>query len=307
MENILIIKHGALGDFVQSLGAMASIRLHHPKAKITLLTTKPMESLASACPYIDEVWIDARAKIFQPLRWWPLLKKLRSAKWKRVYDLQTSKRSSFYFHLLPNPKPEWSGIAKGCSHPQLGAARHSMHTLDRLHDQLRLAGIATVPPPDLSWLKADIAHFALKPPYILLVPGGSSHRPEKRWPAEYYGELAKILSGQGYTMALLGGQDDQEAIDTIIRIAPKARSLAGRTSYAQLAELGRNAKAALGNDTGPLHLLSLAGCSTIALFSRASDPARCGQRGRRVEIFRENNLKDLAVARVIKKLQELLA
>ncbi|MGE3479724.1 MAG: glycosyltransferase family 9 protein, partial [Dongiaceae bacterium] len=45
MEQILIIKHGALGDFVQSLGAMASIRLHHPKAKITLLTTKPMESL----------------------------------------------------------------------------------------------------------------------------------------------------------------------------------------------------------------------------------------------------------------------
>ena len=58
-----------------------------------------------------------------------------------------------------------------------------MHTLDREADQLRLAGIpGPVPPPDLSWATADIARFALPPDYVLLIPGGAPHRPEKRWP-----------------------------------------------------------------------------------------------------------------------------
>ena len=40
-QRILVIKLGALGDFVQALRAMAEIRRAHPKARITLLTTPP--------------------------------------------------------------------------------------------------------------------------------------------------------------------------------------------------------------------------------------------------------------------------
>ena len=59
-EKILVIKLGALGDFIQALGPMAAIRKHHPDAHITILTTKPFENFAKDCGYFDEIWLDER-------------------------------------------------------------------------------------------------------------------------------------------------------------------------------------------------------------------------------------------------------
>ena len=60
-SRLLVIKLGALGDFVQAMGPAAAIRAHHPDAEITLLTTAPFAELARAAPYFDRVWIDERA------------------------------------------------------------------------------------------------------------------------------------------------------------------------------------------------------------------------------------------------------
>ncbi|MCW5772647.1 MAG: hypothetical protein KIT16_13475, partial [Rhodospirillaceae bacterium] len=76
-ERILVIRLGALGDFVLSLGPLAAIRRHHPGARITLLTTQPYASLARASPYCDAVWIDERAPWWQPWRAAGLKRRLR--------------------------------------------------------------------------------------------------------------------------------------------------------------------------------------------------------------------------------------
>jgi len=57
---ILVIKLGALGDFVQALAPMAAIRRHHPGAHITLLTTDPFVELAAASRWFDDIWVDSR-------------------------------------------------------------------------------------------------------------------------------------------------------------------------------------------------------------------------------------------------------
>jgi len=194
---ILVVKLGALGDFVQALGPFAAIRRHHRDAWITLLTTAPYAELAYASGYFDEIWIDPRSRL--PRRLLALRKWLRAAGFKRVYDLQTSDRSAFYFRLFwPGPFPEWSGIAKGCSHPHANPQRDAMHTLDRQAEQLRMAGIEDVPPPDLAWAKPDVAKFGLAGRYALLAAGGAPHRPAKRWPAERFAELAGWLAGLGF-------------------------------------------------------------------------------------------------------------
>ena len=88
-----------------------------------------------------------------------------------------------------------------------------MHTLERQADQLMYAGIwpnaptapGSAPSPDLSWILASTpperpVPGAIKPrPYVMFVPGGSAHRPEKRWPAEHYTKLARILYSRGST------------------------------------------------------------------------------------------------------------
>lgn len=297
---ILVIKLGALGDFVQALGPAAAIRRHHRDAAITLLTTAPFAALARASDFFDAVWIDQRPRPWQVGRWLGLRRRLRDARFDRVYDLQTSGRSGVYFRLLgPGRRPEWSGIASGCSHPHANPARDRMHTLDRQAEQLAMAGIPEVPPPDLSFLAAGGADFAVPIPYALLVPGGAAHRPVKRWPAERYAALARVLDARGIKPVLLGGPGEAALARAIAAAAPDIVDLTGQTDFADIAALARGATLAIGNDTGPVHLIAAADCPTLVLFSAASDPALCAPRGANVVILRRDDLATLAVDEVL--------
>lgn len=299
-ERILVIKLGALGDFVQALGPMAAIAKHHAGAEVILLTSKPFVDFAKASQLFDAVWVDEeRPKAWQIGRVLRLRKKLKSGAFSRVYDLQTSDRSSFYFHILgPGPRPEWSGIAKGCSHPHANDQRGKMHTLERQREQLRMAGINDVSAPDLSWAKADVSRFSLAKPYALLVPGGAPHRPAKRWPAENYAKLANHLLAEGITPVLLGARAEQGVLQLIAHDAPGCVNLCGKTDFIDLATLAQAAQVAVGNDTGPMHLIAAAGCTSVVLYSADSDPALCAQRGPRVEILRRERLESLSEAEV---------
>jgi ADP-heptose:LPS heptosyltransferase len=317
VEKILVVKLSALGDFVLALAAMKKIREAHKKAHITLLTTPPFEALAKASPYFNAVWTDGRPETFG--QWTTLRQKLRDAGFDRVYDLQTSGHSNRIFHLMrPNP-PAWSGIAMGCSLPHRNALRDSMHTLERQADQLMYAGVwpdaptapGTAPTPDLSWIwknqPADRAvPGGVKPrPYVMFVPGGSSHRPEKRWPVDNYAELARILYARGYDIVIIGGVQETPLAHAIQRVAPRARDLTGRTDFAKIAMLGARAALAIGNDTGPLHLAAAAGAPTLVLFSSASDPALTAPRGK-VSILQVERLTELPVAKVAQAATALL-
>jgi ADP-heptose:LPS heptosyltransferase len=137
------------------------------------------------------------------------------------------------------------------------------------------------------------------------VPGGSAHRPEKRWPASAYGELARILSGRGLDIVIVGGPQESELAHAIQRAVPSARDLTGRTDFAAVAALGARATLAVGNDTGPLHLAAAGGAPTIVLFSAASDPALSAPRGR-VVILRSDPLSALPVSQVAQAASALI-
>jgi ADP-heptose:LPS heptosyltransferase len=132
---------------------------------------------------------------------------------------------------------------------------------------------------------------------VLLVPGGSAHRPEKRWPVESYAQLAALLKARGLDIVIIGGPQESAMARQIQKAVGQARDLTGRTDFAQLAVLGAKAALAVGNDTGPTHLLAAAGAPTIALFSDASDPELCGPRGH-VTVIRSPDLKALPVSTV---------
>lgn len=291
-----MIRLSALGDFVQSMGPFAAIRKHHADARITLLTTKPFVGLAKASPYFDEVWVDHRPKPWDVPGMLKLRKLLRSAKFQMVYDLQTSERSSRYFHLVQSGTP-WSGIASGASHPHANPDRNTMHTIDRQADQLRMAGIAETPPPDLSWVQRDLRKFHLPQTFVLMVPGGSAHRSGKRWPAAHYAEIARRLGQRGISSVLIGTEADKDAADQVLEGCATAMSLLDQTDILDIAPIARAAWAALGNDTGPMHLAAAAGCRSVVLFSGDSDPDLCAPRGR-VAILRKPDLAELAVEEV---------
>ena len=288
---ILVIKLGALGDFVLAFRAFAAIRAHHRAGEITLLTTRPFVGLAERAPWFDRVEADARPA------WWDLagLRRLRRSVrgFDFVYDLQTSGRSSRYFRLAG--RPGWSGIARGASHPHVNPERDRMHTLERQRDQLEAAGIADFPMADLDWLTRRGP--VLPAPYALLAPGAAPHRPEKRWPAARFGALARALGAGGTRPVVVGVLQDQPLAAEIGAICPEALDLTGRTSLLDLGGLAARAVLAVGNDTGPMHLAAAVGCRAVVLFSGASDPALTAPRGD-VAVLREGNLADLSLERV---------
>ncbi|MGG5808677.1 glycosyltransferase family 9 protein [Falsiroseomonas sp. CW058] len=288
---ILVIRLGALGDFVQSFGPFAAIRAHHRDARITLLTTPPFAALARRSPWFDEVWEDGRPG----WRGLPaLLRRLRAAGFARVYDLQTSSRSTRYRWALGRGV-EWSGIGLLASHPHANPERDAMHTVERQREQLEMAGIGVFPAPELGWLDADLSAFALPPRFALLVPGASPQRPAKRWPAACFRDFAATLD---IPVAVLGGRAEAELAAGIAAGLPGAVDLAGRTDFGQVAALARRAAFAVGNDTGPTHLIAAAGCPTLALFGADSDPALCAPRGPNVVVLRHLPLSGLTVGQV---------
>ncbi len=302
-ENILVIKLSALGDFVLSVGAFQAIRAHHPSARIMLLTTRPFRKLAEALGCFDEIWIDDRPPLWRPNRWLALGRRLREARFGRVYDLQRSDRSGWYFRLAG--RPEWVGAVAGCSHRYILPPGPVRHIAEREAAQLAAAGLGPIAASDLSFLTADLGRFALSPPYALLAPGSAPHRPAKRWPAPRFAALARELAAQGTAPVLLGTKAEAHELAEITQACPAARDLGGETGLEEIAALARGARLAVGNDTGPMHLIAAAGCPSLVLYSAESDPARSAPRGPKVEILREETLENLELDRVLAVLKSL--
>jgi ADP-heptose:LPS heptosyltransferase len=302
--NILVIKLGALGNVVLAMNAFAAIRAFHATARISLLTTAPYADWLRQAPWFDEVLVDHRPAWWNLPGLYRLRRTLRRPGFSRVYDLQTSGRSSHYFRLFPYAaKPEWSGIVSRASHPDRDPNRAHLHDLDRQASQLRQAGIGNIPIADLSWCRGNIDRFELPPDFVVLVPGSAPHRPEKRWPAARYQALALALRERGLLPVIVGSA----AETPISRKIPAALNLIGQTSFGDLADLARSARFTIGNDTGPTHLLAAAGSPVVVLFSHASDPALCAPRGPDVRVLRRPDLASLELESVLAELPHPVA
>ncbi|PHQ72285.1 MAG: ADP-heptose--LPS heptosyltransferase, partial [Sneathiella sp.] len=127
--------------------------------------------------------------------------------------------------------------------------------------------------------------------------------PEKRWPATRFAELARYLADTGLTPVLIGGPAEADVIARILKTCPEAIDLSSQTDFGDIAALGAMARIAIGNDTGPLHLVSAVGCTSIVLFSHASDPHMSRPRGREVRVLREDDLSALPLDTVIAELK----
>ena len=95
MSNILIIKHGSLGDIAQISGIIRDIRETYNNEKIFILTTIPYVELLSRCPHIEGGLIDRRLPRWNVLYLLKLKKMIKKYNFSYVYDLQNSSRTSF--------------------------------------------------------------------------------------------------------------------------------------------------------------------------------------------------------------------
>lgn len=295
-QNILVVKLSALGDFIQNFGAMRAIREHHKNDQITLLTTKTYAGLGQDCDYFDNVIIDERPRILQPKKWLSLGRTLNKGAFNLVYDLQNNDRSRLYHSLLLKNVTR-IGLDKGANKKNLAFYRHK--------DMLEKAGLSNITIDQMDWMKSDTNAFNLPDQYTLIVPGCAPTRPEKRWPAEYYTELCQHLTSKSLTPVILGTKDEEDITNQISAGCPQAINLTGKTKLTDIPTLASGAALAVGNDTGPMHMIAPTGCKILALFSGYSQPDCHKPLGENVYTLQEPELKNLSVEKVIQRIAVL--
>ena len=176
--------------------------------------------------------------------------------------------------------------------------RDFMHTVERQAEQLAMAGLPAPSTPDFSWVRGDVSRFNFQERFVILAPGGAPHRHAKRWPVGSYRALAMELVATGLQPVVVGSARELSLGEEVLAGCEIGHNLAGQTNLEDLFLLARDANGAIGNDTGPMHIFATQGCRTVVLYSGASDPALCAQRGDNVTILRREHLQDLSATDV---------
>lgn len=307
MERILVIKLSALGDIMQAEGAMHDIRLHHPRAELTVLTTPAYRALMERCPWVDKVFIDPRDSRFRFDKMFSLRQRLRAEHFDRVYDLQQVGRTDFYYRWFFRGT-QWVGGTPGCSHYNRRPADRC--AADHFALCLQLAGVpvAHTLRSDVSWMADDVDDILQRAgldrhQYVVLIPGGSAEHPEKRWP--YFGELAEWLLAQGLRLVTVPGPDEMELCRKVrcdMLLEADGRYL----NVFRLAGILKNAAFVVGNDTGPTHIAVHMQISGLALFSDHIPAVFSGIQHGRFAWIEQARLAELPVAVVRQRIASLL-
>ena len=201
MSNILIIKHGSLGDIAQASGAIQDISDFHKYDKVHLLTSKPYIDLFKKNPCLEDIILDKRLSRFNLIYLFNLMRKLKKYKFIKVFDLQNSSRSNFYKKILfPNASNlVWSSSETTLPKDKSKDEFDKNPVLERFKHQLETSSIKTkfTMVPDFTWSCNDISkiknEYKLEK-YILLFPFCSPHLSQKKWP--YYNQLIEIIKNK---------------------------------------------------------------------------------------------------------------
>jgi heptosyltransferase-1 len=113
---------------------------------------------------------------------------------------------------------------------------------------------------------------------VVLNPGGGW--PEKLWPAESFGALARMLRDRGLRPLVSWGPGEEPLADRVAAASDGAAVRCFPTSLPGFVELARRARLVVAGDTGPLHLAAAAGAACLGLFG-PTDADRNGPYGPR--------------------------
>ena len=309
MSNILIIKHGSLGDIAQASGAIQDISENHKDDQIYLLTTKPYLEVFKKNPFIHKVILDKRLPRYNLIYLYFLMKELKKYNFSKVFDLQNSSRTRFYRKFIINQAP-WSSTDTILEDGQKKTDFDQEPVLDRVSIQLRKSGIETefTKNIDLSWAISDISRLIKQyanNDYILLFPFCSKKHKNKKWP--FFKELIVKLKQDfknKYPILLAPGPEEiQEAINLNGKVVLDNNE---PIDIKTLISLIYNAKFIISNDTGPAHIASHLDKKGLALFGSHTSAKKVSLENFNFTPISVRNLNDLKVQRVLDEVKSRL-
>ncbi len=312
MSNILIIKHGSLGDIAQASGAIQDISENHKNDHIFLLTTKPYFDLFKKNPFVHEVILDKRLPRYNLIYLYFLMRELKKHNFSKVFDLQNSSRTNFYKNIL-FPKADkivWSSSITTLPSDKKKEEFDKISVLERFNYQLQESGLNTLNTlkPDFSWASTDISeikNFYKLDRYILLFPFCSPHLTIKKWP--YYNDLIQKINnkyGDSYKIVTSPGPTEiNDAKDiNAIALLDNGRAL----NISQLTSLIKDSSCVIANDTGPAHITAHTGTKGLTLFGKHTTAYKVSIERENFKAIEVSDLNNLSAEKVFERLTNLL-
>ena len=310
MSNILIIKHGSLGDIAQACGAIQDISNNHKNSDIFILTTKPYVELFKNHPNIKDTILDKRNSRFNLVYLYLLMRQIKKYKFIKIFDLQNSSRTSFYKKILfPNSDFNiWSSSETTLPNNVTKEEFDKNPVLERFEHQLNVSGLKThyTISPDFSWSCVNIDKIKLDfelNKYIVLFPFCSPHLTIKKWP--YYNELIdkinkKFPSKYKFVTAPGPNEIDQAKNINALTILNKDKHL----NIMELSSLIKESSFVIGNDTGPAHMAAHLKVNGISLFGSHTTAKKVSIETEKFKAIQVADLTKLSAEKVLSKIEE---
>ncbi len=308
MSNILIIKHGSLGDIAQASGAIQDISENHKDDQIYLLTTKPYVDLFKKNPFIHDVILDRRLPRYNLIYLYFLMRELKKYNFLKVFDLQNSSRTNFYKSILfPKAGKEvWSSSFTTLPPEKSKDEFDKKSVLERFNYQLIESNLNTsnTLKPDFSWAVTDISeirNFYKLNKYILLFPFCSPHLTIKKWP--YYNKLIELVTnkyGSEYKIVTAPGPSEINDAKEINALAllDNGRAL----NISQLTSLIKDSSFVIANDTGPAHITAHTGTKGLTLFGKHTTAYKVSIERENFKAIEVTDLNNLSAEKVFQRL-----
>ena len=308
MSNILIIKHGSLGDIVQISGVLRDIKETHFDKKLLILTTNPYVELLSKCPYIDGVLVDKRLPRWNIFYLIKLSKQLKKFNFSHVYDLQNSSRTSFYKKYILKT-PNWSSAETTLKKDESRKKFKNESVLERFKIQLSRSNIKTnhTLKPNFNWACTNVASIINKyfdKKFIILFPFCSPDLSHKKWP--HFNKLINIIESKhlNFKIVIAPGPNEIEEGKKIksILITNNNKSL----SIIELAGLIFKSSYVIANDTGPAHMAAHLGKDGLVLFGQHTTPKKVSIETDKFKALTVKNLSELTAEKVYEEIENKL-
>ena len=302
MSNILIIKHGSLGDLIQANGAIQDIKNSFKTSKVLLLTSRAYLEFMSSCPYIDGVILDKRLPRWNIFYLKDLKKLLEKYEFSHVFDLQNSNRTKFYKKYLLK-KPIWSSSETSLDEGEKLSDFNEASVLTRMEKQLKKSNVLTKNTQviNLNWSIKDISRNLKQytnGDYVLLFPFCSKKHVQKKWP--YFSQLTiriKEFYKNKYPVLVAPGPNE---IDEARKLNAKLVLDKNQPiNIGFLISLINSAKYIVSNDTGPAHICSHLNKKGLALFGSHTTAKKVNIGNTNFKILTVKNLAELKVEDVL--------
>jgi len=295
IRRILIFRYGALGDIVMSTPVIEAVSEMFPEAEIDYVVDRPFKEVLQGNPHLDAIFDYLPIQSFAI----PFREKVKFLSRLRKFAPDLS------IILEGGPYTQISAYLAGSKYRAgLDSFNHGfllthkvpiypydqLHTIDKYFEMLSILGyrgnaayqMRLYPAPeDFSSIEDFLQSYKIGPDDVLiaLFPGGGENPQTvlhtKRWPKEYYAELAgRLITRYGAKIILIGGPDDYSLNEQVVSLIDyPVINIAGKMPILQTAAFLKRADLYIGNDSGPLYLAAAMGIPTISIFG-PTNPAR---------------------------------